>query len=51
METARPVLARLGIDFDRVVIVIRKGEICHTRSGLFLTAAERLGVEIEIRKH
>jgi beta-phosphoglucomutase-like phosphatase (HAD superfamily) len=48
METARPVLARLGIDFDRVVIVIRNQvRFAKPDPDLFLTAAERLGVEIE----
>jgi len=48
METARPVLERLGIDFDRVVIVTRdQVRFAKPDPDLFLTAAERLGVEIE----
>jgi phosphoglycolate phosphatase-like HAD superfamily hydrolase len=48
METARPVLERLEIDFDRVVIVTRdQVRFAKPDPDLFLTAAERLGVEIE----
>jgi phosphoglycolate phosphatase-like HAD superfamily hydrolase len=48
METARPVLERLGVDFDRVVIVTRdQVSFAKPDPDLFLTAAERLGVEIE----
>ena len=48
METARPVLERLGIDFDRVVIVTRdQVRFAKPDPDLFLTAAERLGVDIE----
>jgi phosphoglycolate phosphatase-like HAD superfamily hydrolase len=47
METARPVLERLGIDLDRVVIVTRdQVRFAKPDPDLFLTAAERLGVEI-----
>jgi hypothetical protein len=48
METARPVLERLRIDFDCVVIVTRdQVRFAKPDPDLFLTAAERLGVEIE----
>ncbi len=47
METARPVLAQLGIDFDHVVIVTRdQVRFAKPDPDLFLTAAVRLGVEI-----
>ena len=43
METARPVLERLGIYFDRVVIVTRdQVRFAKPDPDLFLTAAERL---------
>jgi phosphoglycolate phosphatase-like HAD superfamily hydrolase len=48
METARPVQERLGIDLDRVMIVTRdQVRFAKPDPDLFLTAAERLGVEIE----
>ena len=48
METARPALELLGIDFERVPVVTRD----QVKNGkpdpdLFLTAAERLAVDIE----
>jgi HAD superfamily hydrolase (TIGR01549 family) len=48
METARPVLEKLGIDFDRVPIVTRD-QVRHAKPDpdLFLAAADRLGVAIE----
>jgi HAD superfamily hydrolase (TIGR01509 family) len=46
METARPVLKRLGIDFDRV-FTRDQVRFAKPDPDLFLTAAERLGVEIE----
>ena len=48
MDTARPVLEQLEIDFDRVVIVTRD-QVRFAKPDLdpFLTAAERLGVQIE----
>jgi Haloacid dehalogenase-like hydrolase len=51
METARPVLARLGIDFDRVVIVTRdQVRFAKPDPDLFLTAAER-GWELRLGQH
>jgi HAD superfamily hydrolase (TIGR01509 family) len=48
METARPVLETLGIDFDRVVVVTRdQVKYAKPDPDLFLTAAERLGLAIE----
>jgi HAD superfamily hydrolase (TIGR01549 family) len=48
METARPVLETLGVDFDRVPIVTRdQVKYAKPDPDLFLTAAERLGVGIE----
>lgn len=48
METARPVLERFGIDFDRVPIVTRdQVKYAKPDPDLFLTAAERLGIGIE----
>ncbi len=48
LDTARPVLEQLGVDFDRVVIVTRdQVRFAKPDPDLFLTAAERLGVEIE----
>jgi beta-phosphoglucomutase-like phosphatase (HAD superfamily) len=45
---ASSVVERLGIDFDRVVIVTRdQVRFAKPDPDLFLTAAERLGVEIE----
>jgi HAD superfamily hydrolase (TIGR01549 family) len=48
METARPVLEKLGIDFDRVPVVTRD-QVRHAKPDpdLFLAAAARLGVAIE----
>jgi len=48
METARPVLETLGVDFDRVPIVTRdQGKYAKPDPDLFLAAAERLGANIE----
>ncbi|MEJ0096057.1 MAG: HAD family hydrolase [Methylocella sp.] len=48
MDSARPVLETLGVDFDRVVIVTRdQVKYAKPDPDLFLTAASRLGVEIE----
>jgi HAD superfamily hydrolase (TIGR01509 family) len=48
METARPVLETLGVDFDRIPVVTRdQVKFAKPDPDLFLTAAERLGVEIE----
>jgi HAD superfamily hydrolase (TIGR01549 family) len=48
METARPVLETLGVDFDRVPIVTRdQVKYAKPDPHLFLAAAERLGVDIE----
>jgi phosphoglycolate phosphatase-like HAD superfamily hydrolase len=48
METARPVLETLGVDFDRVPIVTRdQVRYAKPDPDLFLTAAERLGHAIE----
>lgn len=48
METARPALEMLGVDFERVPIVTRD-QVTYAKPDpdLFLTAAERLGVAIE----
>jgi phosphoglycolate phosphatase-like HAD superfamily hydrolase len=48
MHTARPVLEKLGIDFDRTPIVTRD-QVKHAKPDpdLFLAAAERLGIGIE----
>jgi len=48
METARPVLESLGVDFDRTPIVTRD-QVKHAKPDpdLFLAAAERLGVAIQ----
>jgi HAD superfamily hydrolase (TIGR01549 family) len=48
METARPVLETLGIDFDRTPVVTRdQVRYAKPDPDLFLAAAERLGVPIE----
>jgi HAD superfamily hydrolase (TIGR01549 family) len=48
METARPVLETLGVDFDRVPIVTRdQVRYAKPDPDLFLAAAERLGADIE----
>jgi HAD superfamily hydrolase (TIGR01549 family) len=48
METARPVLENLGIDFARVPVVTRdQVKYAKPDPDLFLAAAERLGVAIE----
>ncbi len=48
METARPVLETLGVDFDRVPIVTRD-EVRYAKPDpdLFIAAAKKLGVAIE----
>ncbi len=48
METARPTIERLGVDFDRVPVITRdQVKYAKPDPDLFLAAAERLGVEIE----
>jgi HAD superfamily hydrolase (TIGR01549 family) len=48
METARPVLETLGVDFDRVPIVTRdQVKYAKPDPDLFLAAAQRLGCNIE----
>jgi HAD superfamily hydrolase (TIGR01549 family) len=48
METARPVLETLGVDFDRVPIVTRdQVKYAKPDPDLFVEAAERLGIGIE----
>jgi HAD superfamily hydrolase (TIGR01549 family) len=48
METARPVLETLGIDFDRVPVVTRdQVKYAKPDPDLFLAAAQRLGADIE----
>jgi HAD superfamily hydrolase (TIGR01549 family) len=48
METARPVLEMLGVDFERSAIVTRdQVKYAKPDPDLFLAAAERLGVPIE----
>ncbi len=48
METARPVLETLGIDFERVPVVTRdQVKYAKPDPDLFLAAAERLGENIE----
>jgi HAD superfamily hydrolase (TIGR01549 family) len=48
METARPALETLGIQFDQIPIITRD-QVKHAKPDpdLFLSAAERLGCEIE----
>jgi HAD superfamily hydrolase (TIGR01509 family) len=48
METARPALELLGIDLERVPVVTRD-QVTNGKPDpdLFLTATERLGVDIE----
>ena len=48
METARPVLMNLGVDFDRVPIVTRdQVKYAKPDPDLFLAIADRLGIDIE----
>jgi HAD superfamily hydrolase (TIGR01549 family) len=48
METARPVLETLGVDFERVPVVTRdQVKYAKPDPDLFLAAAERLGESIE----
>jgi len=48
LETARPNIERLGVDFDKVPVVTRdQVRYAKPDPDLFLTAAERLGVDIE----
>jgi HAD superfamily hydrolase (TIGR01549 family) len=48
METARPVLETLGVDFERVPVVTRdQVKYAKPDPDLFLAAAERLGENIE----
>ena len=48
METARPVLENLGVDFERVPIVTRdQVRYAKPDPDLFLVAAQKLGVGIE----
>lgn len=48
METARPALESLGIDFDKVPVVTRdQVKYAKPDPDLFLAAADRLGVPIE----
>jgi HAD superfamily hydrolase (TIGR01549 family) len=48
METARPVLERLGVDFNSIPIVTRD-QVQHAKPDpdLFLAVAERLGIAVE----
>jgi HAD superfamily hydrolase (TIGR01549 family) len=48
METARPVLESLGVDFNRIPVVTRD-QVKHAKPDpdLFLAVAERLGIAIE----
>jgi HAD superfamily hydrolase (TIGR01509 family) len=49
METAGPALAQLGVDLDKTPVVTRdQVQFAKPDPDLFLTAAERLGVSIEI---
>jgi HAD superfamily hydrolase (TIGR01549 family) len=48
LETARPNIERLGVDFNKVPVVTRdQVRYAKPDPDLFLTAAERLGVDIE----
>jgi HAD superfamily hydrolase (TIGR01549 family) len=48
METARPVIENLGVDFDKVPVVTRdQVKYAKPDPDLFLAAAERLNVDIE----
>jgi HAD superfamily hydrolase (TIGR01549 family) len=48
METARPVIENLGVDFDKVPVVTRdQVKYAKPDPDLFLEAAERLNVDIE----
>jgi HAD superfamily hydrolase (TIGR01549 family) len=48
METARPVIETLGVDFDRVPVVTRdKVRYAKPDPDLFIAAAQRLGADIE----
>jgi len=48
METARPVIEKLGVDFERTPVVTRdQVKYAKPDPDLFLAAAERLGVPIE----
>ena len=48
LETARPVLDKLGVDLRRVPIITRdQVKFAKPEPDLFLAAAERLGVRIE----
>jgi HAD superfamily hydrolase (TIGR01549 family) len=48
METARPVLESLGVDFGRIPVV-KRDQVKHAKPDpdLFLAVAERLGIAIE----
>jgi phosphoglycolate phosphatase-like HAD superfamily hydrolase len=49
METARPVIEKLGVDFTRTPIITRDlVKYAKPEPDLFLAAADRLGVNIEI---
>ena len=48
METARPALETLGLDFDKIPIITRdQVKYAKPDPDLFLAAAERLGIKIE----
>jgi HAD superfamily hydrolase (TIGR01549 family) len=49
METARPVIEMLGVDFERIPVVTRdQVKYAKPDPDLFIAAAERLGVAIEL---
>jgi HAD superfamily hydrolase (TIGR01549 family) len=49
METAHPVIEKLGVDFNRTPVVTRDAvKYAKPEPDLFLMAADRLGVDIEI---